>query len=35
VARLRLQRSAFAACFVVWPKISRTAFWDFCNKIGG
>jgi hypothetical protein len=23
-----------AACFVFQRKISRTAFWDFCNIIG-
>jgi hypothetical protein len=23
-----------AACFVFQRKISRTAFWDFCNMIG-
>ena len=24
-----------AACFVFRREISRTAFWDFCNTIGG
>jgi hypothetical protein len=33
VARLRLHRSAIAACVVVWPKISRSAFCEFCNTI--
>jgi hypothetical protein len=33
VARLRLHRSTIAACFVVWRKIIRTAFCDFCNTI--
>ena len=26
--------SAIAACFVVWPGISRAAFLDFCDAIG-
>ena len=34
MARSRLHRSTIAACFVVWRKISRTAFCDFCNTIG-
>jgi hypothetical protein len=33
VARFRLHRSTIAACFIVWRKISRTAFLDFCNTI--
>src|ERR1700686_1529353 len=33
VARLRLHRSTAAACFVVWRKFGRAAFWDFCNTI--
>ena len=33
VAGLKLHRSTIAACFVFLRKISRTAFWDFCNKI--
>jgi hypothetical protein len=33
-AGLRLHQSAMAACFVFRREISRTAFWDFCNKIG-
>jgi len=24
---------AIVACFVLWRKISRCAFWDFCNNI--
>ena len=34
MARSRLHRSTIAACFVVWRKINRTAFCDFCNTIG-
>jgi hypothetical protein len=33
VARLKRHRSTIAACFVLWRKFSRTAFWDFCNTI--
>jgi hypothetical protein len=34
VTGLRLRSSAIVACFVLWRKISRRAFWDFCNTIG-
>jgi hypothetical protein len=32
-ARLKLYRSVTVACFAFWRKISRYAFWDFCNNI--
>jgi hypothetical protein len=35
VTRLTPCQSAMAACSVFRREISRTAFWDFCNTIGG